>query len=300
MTAQVEALKAIFNELFVKLISFSLEEEFFEYLGESLEVFYNLQEGDEYEFDPAEELLFLSWLLLDDTDIDNYCLLDEFLNRHGDDLSLQEKQICAVLRDTNLTLLQVKKVNSGHSMVLRDVFLGEEFEVLETIGSQEVTAQTLLFTRVLPLGDLRFLVGAGIFLDQQLLEPLTFYMTGKYEQCCEQGHKISFKEFLKENAEMINWWIRAYEHGVILTPDSPDHDDPFGGDDDGGDDDGDDGGDDDGGDDGGDDDGDPFGNDGDNDDGDGNNGGDGGDDDDDGDGGDDDGMNIDPDRSTTH
>lgn len=236
MTAQTEAIKTIFSELFAKLINFSLEDDFYEYLGESLEVFYNLQDGEEYEFDPTEEFLFLSWFLLDDTDVDGHSLLDEFLDRHGDELSLQEKQICAALKDTHLALLQVKEVQNGESMILKDVFLGEEFEVFEATGSQDVTEQTLLYTRVLRLGDLRFLVGAGIFLDQQLLEPLTQYMGSQYEQCCEDGHKISFKEFLKGNAEMINWWIRAYEHGTILTADSPNPDDDPNGDDDDGDD----------------------------------------------------------------
>jgi hypothetical protein len=61
MSQQIDAIKTLFGELFAKLMAFSLEEEFLPYLGESLEVFYNLQEGEEYEFDPSEEFLFLSW-----------------------------------------------------------------------------------------------------------------------------------------------------------------------------------------------------------------------------------------------
>ena len=66
MTQQTESLKKLFGELYAKLMSFVLEQEFLQDLGESLEVFYNLHEGDEYEFIPTEEFMFLTWFLLDD------------------------------------------------------------------------------------------------------------------------------------------------------------------------------------------------------------------------------------------
>ena len=96
MTANL--VKEIFGELFAKLISFSLEEEFIQDLGESLEIFYNLEEGEEYEFDPTEEFLFLSWFLFDDSDANDDTLADEFLRRNADNLTLQETQICKALK----------------------------------------------------------------------------------------------------------------------------------------------------------------------------------------------------------
>lgn len=217
--------KNLFSDLFGKLIEFSLDEEFFDYLGESLEVFYNLQEGEEYEFDPSEEFLFLTWFLLDDQDAEGFALIDEFMNRFSDDLSLQEKQVCKALKETNLTLLQVKQIVAGQSMILRDVFLGEEFEVQETSGSKDITQDSILYTRILRLGEVRFLVGAGVFLDPVLMEPLTQFVTDQYRQECEEGQMMSFQEFLKQNGELINWWIRTYEQGTILDLNS-DEDDP--------------------------------------------------------------------------
>ncbi|HMM60539.1 MAG TPA: hypothetical protein PKC25_10480, partial [Candidatus Rifleibacterium sp.] len=110
MSPQIEIIKNLFSELFAKLMAFTLEEEFLQDLGESLEIFYNLQEGEEYEFDPTEEFLFLSWFLLDDSDAAGNCLIDEFIRRHADELNLQEMQVCQALKETHLTLLQVKEV----------------------------------------------------------------------------------------------------------------------------------------------------------------------------------------------
>ncbi|MDD3145863.1 MAG: hypothetical protein PHD82_01065 [Candidatus Riflebacteria bacterium] len=215
MSPQIEIIKNLFSELFAKLMAFTLEEEFLQDLGESLEIFYNLQEGEEYEFDPTEEFLFLSWFLLDDSDASGNCLLDEYLRRSSDDLNLQEMQVCKALKETHLTLLQVKSVVPGTSMTLKDVFLGEEFQVSESVGSDTVLDDSILFTRVLRLGEARFLVGAGVFLDPSVLEPLTQFVTEQFKQDCEDGHHMSFKDFLKENGELINWWIRAYEKGEL-------------------------------------------------------------------------------------
>lgn len=232
MSPQIESLKNMFSELFAKLMAFCLEEEFIEYLGESLEIFYNLQPGEEYEFDPSEEFLFLSWFLLDDGDANGDGLIDEFLKRHSDELSLEQMQISKALKDTHLTLLKVVSVTPEVSMRLKDLFTGEEFEVNEAISEvisedKEKTASCIenhvLYTRVLKLGDARFLVGAGIFLDSSITKEITTFVTDQYKQDCENGQTISFKDFLKHNGELINWWIRAYEKGESLD-DLPDGD----------------------------------------------------------------------------
>ena len=219
MSPQVEAIKALFSELFAKMMAFCLEEEFLQDLGESLEVFYNLEEGEEYEFDPSEEFLFLSWFMIDDQDVEGRALIDEFLKRNADELSLQEMQICQALKDTHLTLLRVVDAVEGKSLKLKDIFLGEEFEVDETVGSEEALKDTILFTRVLRIADTRFLVGAGVFLDKVVTEPLTAFITEQYKEECESGRHLSFKDFLKHNGELINWWIRAFEKGEFYKPD---------------------------------------------------------------------------------
>lgn len=232
MSPQIEAIKALFSELFAKLMTFALEEEFLGYLGESLEIFYNLQEGEEYEFDPSEEFLFLSWFLLDDQDLEGRALIDEFLKRAGDELSLQEMQICKALKETHLTILVVKDSVPGKSLRLKDLFLGEEFDVEESVGSENALPGTILFTRVLRIGDTRFLVGAGVFLDAAVTEPLTKFVTDQYKEECEDGRHMSFKEFLKHNGELINWWIRAYEKGELYQLENEDPDEDDDGDDD--------------------------------------------------------------------
>ena len=129
MPGQTDKLKEMFSGLFAKLMEFTIDNEFLNYIGESLEIFYDLKEGEEYEFVPTEEFLFLTWFLLDDIGVlgENSCLMDEFIRRKADVLSIQEMQICKALEDTSLNLLEVRSYVPGKSIALRDAFTGETF-----------------------------------------------------------------------------------------------------------------------------------------------------------------------------
>jgi hypothetical protein len=216
MEEQIIAIKSLFGELFAKLITFSLDPEFDELLADSLCVYYRLEEGEEYEFIPEDEFLFLSWFLFDDTDAQGKSLSDTFLERHADSLTLQETQVCKALGETCLSLMQVVEVVPNESMLLRDVFLGEQIRVWESLGSEGIAKGSLLFSRVLSLGNQKFLVGAGIFLEGTLEEALSRFVTEHYRRFCEENEPMTFKEFLKQNGEIIQWWIRAYQNGKTL------------------------------------------------------------------------------------
>ena len=231
MTDKTNKLKELFGGLFAKLMEFSIEQEFLSSLGESLEIFYDLKPEEEYEFVPTDEFLFLTWFLLDDVGVvgENRCLMDEFIRRKADVLSIQEMQICKALEDTSLNLLEVRGCVPGKSLALRDAFTGETFEVEESMGNGDVAEEgNLLFTRVLKLGDQYFLVGAGIFLDKSLKEYITQDFTKAYQQACEEGDHRSFKDFLKTNGFLLNHWIRAYERGDLtdntIVDDNPSDD----------------------------------------------------------------------------
>ena len=218
MSEKSDKLKDLFSGLFAKLMEFTIEQEFLNALGESLEIFYDLKPEEEYEFVPTEEFLFLTWFLLDDIGVagENRCLMDEFIRRKADVLTIQEMQICKALEETSLNLLEVKGCIPGKSLSLKDAFTGETFEVEESMGNGDVAEEgNLLFTRVLKLGDQHFLVGAGIFLDKSLKEYITEDFTNAYKQACEEGDHRSFKDFLKTNGFLLNHWIRAYERGDL-------------------------------------------------------------------------------------
>jgi hypothetical protein len=79
------------------------------------------------------------------------------------------------LKETHLSLFQVKKVVNNVSMSLRDVFTGESFDVAESTGAEDVAEDTLLFSRILRLGEERFLVGAAYSWTPLLQSLYCFY-----------------------------------------------------------------------------------------------------------------------------
>ncbi len=222
--------REVFQEVFARLIEYSLQDRFSEGLEEALAFFYNLDEGEEYEFDAEQEFLFLTWFLIDDIDQEGTALADNFIEENRDEMNPQEIMLVDALKATHLSILQVVETVPGESLTLRDLFLRETFSVRETSISEEIPKGTLLFTRVLPMGEERFLVGAGVFLSAEALEPLTDFLAKEFQKESEI-HPMSFRDFLKHNGELINWWIRAYQKGETLEIDRSDDDDD---DDDGG------------------------------------------------------------------
>lgn len=233
MAVNIEKFKEIFGKLYAKLMEFSLEEEFLNNMGQSLEIFYDLKQGEEYEFDATKEFLFLTWFLLDvdlsflDENEDPGYLIDKFIARKADVLSIQEIQICQALKETSLNLLEIKAASpKGDSMTMCDAFTGKTFEVYESFGNEaQAKPGDLLFSRILTLGDYNILVGAGIFLDGSLKEYITQDYTDAYHDVCEKGERCNFKEFLKDNGYLLNHWIKAYERGDLTGDGNGDDED---------------------------------------------------------------------------
>ncbi|NLM18057.1 MAG: hypothetical protein GX221_10105 [Candidatus Riflebacteria bacterium] len=214
ITEQIMQLRQIYTDLFFKLISFTLDDEFFQYMGEALEFFYNLEEGDEYEFDAENELLFLSWYLLDDADAYGNALIDEFLRRHAgsDLLSVTEKQIAVALKQTYLSVYTVEEVTPGESMILKDLFSGKTYKVLEASGTKVIEKGSTVHTRLLLLGKTSFMVGAAVVMTPEMGPAIAEFITEQYKEQCEEGYKASFKDFLKNSGELVTWWLRANEY----------------------------------------------------------------------------------------
>lgn len=211
-----------FQKLYVQLVEYALEPRFDERLEEAVVFFYHLDEGEEYQFVAEDELLFLTWFLLDDPDDEGQTLVDRFLAERRDALSPQDLMLIEAIRTTHLSLMSVVETQPPGTLTLRDLFLRETFMVREVAGSRDIARGSLLFSRIMALGDHRFLVGAGIFLDGAVMDDLTGFLVQRYQRESE-AHPISFRDFLKQNGELINWWIRAFQQGKTL--DAPDDDD---------------------------------------------------------------------------
>ena len=94
----------------------------------------------------------------------------------------------------------------------QDIFLGNEIAVpAENFGGVNIPKGVILYTRVMKLMDEYFLIGAGLFLSKKRLISLTEYMKERYKEFCDVEEKMSFKEFLKRNGELLHWWIRGIE-----------------------------------------------------------------------------------------
>lgn len=210
-TGEYEAIQLLINETLLKMADFVLENDYEDVLGEGIGYFYGLDDNTSYSFLPSQEILFLSWLLFDCHDDNDKLIADDYINTYADLLRHEDLRICHALKETYMTCLCIKK-KTKYMYYFQDIFLGNEIAVpAENFGGVNIPKGVILYTRAMKLMDEYFLVGAGLFLSKKRLIGLTEYMKERYKEFCDVEEKMSFKEFLKRNGELLHWWIRGIE-----------------------------------------------------------------------------------------
>jgi hypothetical protein len=221
-SGEYQAIQLMINETLLKMADFLLENGYDEALGEGIGYFYGLDNDVSYSFMPAQEILFLGWLLFDCQDDNDRLIADDYIDTYSDELRSEDLQICHGFKETYMTCLCIKK-RTKSVYVLRDIFLGNEIVVpLEYFGGADIPTGGVLFTRVMKLMDEYFLIGAGLFLEKKRVKSLSEYMREKYKDFCDAYEKVSFRDFLKRNGELLHWWIREIEEPQMPPPDESD------------------------------------------------------------------------------
>ena len=103
--------------------------------------------------------------------------LADFLERRGALLADDEVMTGELWLLRPRSLFEVEEVTPGEGMLLRDLLTGDRHQVRERSASRQLTAGTMLVTRVAPIGDGDVIFGGGIPIDlherSQFIELLT-------------------------------------------------------------------------------------------------------------------------------
>lgn len=210
-TGEYEAIQLMINERLLRMSDFLLENDYSDVLGESIGYFYGLENDSSYSFIPSREILFLGWLLFDCFDDNERLIADDYIATWADFLRPEEMNVCYGLRDTYMTCLCVQK-KTKHAYFFKDMFLGDDVIVpREYLGSVNIPKGGVLFTRVMRLFNEFFFVGAGLVIDKRRGTFLAEDIQDKFNHFCDIEEKISFRDFLKRNGELLHWEIRGIE-----------------------------------------------------------------------------------------
>ncbi len=118
------------------LLEYSHQDRFGEELGRGLDLLWEAAEPDLAQ-DEQEELEALAdevgiteaWLLVDFALADQWSLLDHFLMERGDTLEVGQRNFLLDLRETHLSLFEVREVVPGKGFVGTDLWSGDRFRI---------------------------------------------------------------------------------------------------------------------------------------------------------------------------
>jgi hypothetical protein len=95
----------------------------------------------------------------------------DYLNRHSERLTGDEKAYILANRDVVYGFWEVMACEPGRGFRMKDVFFGTEVDVMERMGSRNTQKGDILFCRVVPLAGFTILNGCASFLIPPRFKP---------------------------------------------------------------------------------------------------------------------------------
>jgi hypothetical protein len=184
---------------------------------------------------------YFDWVVYDlvvgkDTDEDGneneLTLIEDFILKNGS-LSEEERTVLSILDSSPVSLYEVRSVEPDKGIYLRDLLLGGEIYVHETIAPNYLNRWDIIATRLLYLDDIYIMSGAGYIMQRNLKQEIIDSLNVQLESSkLEQGHvqsgsphrepeairKDKMRRLLKRNGWMFNkWWLYPFESTRELT-----------------------------------------------------------------------------------
>ncbi|MEW6096364.1 MAG: hypothetical protein AB1567_07555 [bacterium] len=191
--------------LISKLIKFSSISRFRDEFEQAMMIYYDMESFKD--FSPLESDItnFMNWFIFDYKLSDGDTIISHFIKEGLDNLSPLEKELVYLLKDSYVSIFEVQDIKPGTGLILVDLFTNQEFFVNERIGSEQTQRWTILATRVISINGLNLIPGGGLMIPPHLKEIFLDYMWTNYE--LETKRSIPLAQFLKGNAELINWFV---------------------------------------------------------------------------------------------
>lgn len=187
-----------------KLIEFSSLSRFRDEFEKAMEIYYDLESFED--FSPPEHDIpnSISWFIFDYEPSDGDTIISHFIKERLGSLNPLERELTYLLKDSYVSVFEVQDIKPGHGLTLVDLFTDQEFFVNDRKGSEHARRWAILATRIISVNGLNLIAGGGLMIPPQLKESLLDYIWTNYVE--ETERKIPIAQFLKGNAELINWF----------------------------------------------------------------------------------------------
>lgn len=193
-----------------KLLDFSRESRFQAELVMAFELFWNKT----YEIDqvsslePARVMDFLDWYAHDyRTAADGRRIVEIFLEQGGETLSEHERQALRADSESLFSAFEVKEIEGGTSVHLRDLFQGEELQVHHTQPLPGLKVGQVLLARLAEWGDFHRFSWISALIPPEAADDFKAHINEMFNLYQEEHFQASWAQFLRERSYLFNHYL---------------------------------------------------------------------------------------------
>lgn len=214
------------KELRKKLVDYSESAEIKSQIGEAFYIWKNTPEftSEDISEENIDELTFgkfLDWFLYDFKLLDSEKrVIERFYIDEGKELSDTEKELIIDWIKSIYSFFEVKEVFPGEKCVIRDIFTGKVFEVLDKASSKQIKRTDIIAARPLKIGNQYYFSGIVSLYPATFKNLITEFFDRELKEYKElYGNQKTKREYLKDWGFRIGYYIEDLaNHPHFVTP----------------------------------------------------------------------------------
>jgi len=208
------------NNLIQRLNTYALQREFksdfenaFEFfLGRKFQAPHDAESM--IEFQRALDYFIHDYRLPDDKRV-----IERFAAEHGKRLSAEERALIEGWQHSRLTAFEVIAVEQGVGMRLRDLVSGEEFEVREKRGTQDLNRWEIIVSRLMRTGDHYEMGGAtGMRLPARYRDWVRGHLAEQWRHYQFHHPESTYEDFLHASSQLLVQFIEDEVTPALTAP----------------------------------------------------------------------------------
>ncbi|MHB1679400.1 MAG: YecA family protein [bacterium] len=178
---------------------------------------------EDYEIEIAN-INFMEYLVYDfivdykneKTVIDKYLETRNNAGSHrslNNSLTFEEIGILTKMKDSFLSLFEVKEVFKGEGLLLKDILTNKEYDVKEKSATESLVKWDILATRLIYLDEKYIMSGSGYFYPLMKKKEILNNIKLEYKDYKKIYPNAQVTEYLKKNGEIFNsFWYSLYSN----------------------------------------------------------------------------------------
>jgi tetratricopeptide (TPR) repeat protein len=194
-------------ELRDKLLSFSGKERYQKDFERAYHLFYRKPFSEPLTMEEKEETdfaFFLEWFIHDFPLKSGLTVVEEFYKEKREKFSDEERFLTEYEMASILSLYEVISVTPEIGLRLRDLFTGEEMDILEVKGSLTAVRWDVIFARVIRMDSVNKLAGLVKLVPRRNKDLILSSIRNLWEKFKEETGKVEWYSFAKSNAFLIH------------------------------------------------------------------------------------------------